>query len=92
MCILSNDDNEDGDDEEDNDNDDDDDEGNGEGLAGSQSYRQAVCSQIQLQCTTFYSVSLSEPIPVWFRKIFNFIFIKFSEPNPVRFRRKIAIF
>ena len=37
------------DDDDENDDIDDDDEANGEGLAGSQSCRQAVCSQIQLQ-------------------------------------------
>ena len=43
------DDNDDDDEEKEDDDNDDDDEANGEGLAGSQSCRQAVCSQIQLQ-------------------------------------------
>ena len=43
-----------------------------------------------LQCTaaTFYSVSVSEPIPVRFGKKSQKLFIKFSEPNPVRFGKK----
>ena len=46
--------------------------------------------ELELQCTaaTFYSVSVSEPIPVRFGKVIFKISIKFSEPNPVRFGRK----
>ena len=54
------------DEEEDADNEydnDDDDEANGEGLAGSQSCRQAVCSQIQLQPSAVYAVQCSTVQP-----------------------------
>ena len=74
-----NDDNGDDDDEEDIANDDEDDEGNGnddedeangEGLAGIHSFRQAVCSQIQLQCSyILFSVRFQTKSSLVWKKI-----------------------